>query len=146
VRAKDFLRQQGVPFVERNIENDRQGQMDLYRMTGQLGVPVIADDREAIIGFNQPKLKEMAARHARPKLGLLVANVPEGGVRVGTVRPDTVGERAGLQPNDVVVELSGTPIQTADDLEKVAGRMHFGVPTSMTIQRDGERKTIILRP
>ena len=146
MRAKDFLRQHGVPFVERNIEQDRQGQMELYRMTGQLGVPVIADDQEAIVGFNQPRLKEMAARHARPKLGLLVANAPEGGVRVGGVRPDTVGERAGLQAEDLVVELSGTPIQTADDLEQVAARLRFGIPTSMTIVRDGDRKTLILRP
>ena len=145
MRAKEFLRQHSVPFVERNIEQDRQAQMEVYRMTGQLGVPVIADDREAIIGFNQPRLKEMAARHARPKLGLLVANA-ERGVRVGTVRPDTVGERAELQAGDVVIELSGVPINNADDLEQVAGRMRFGQPTSMTILRNEERKTIILRP
>jgi S1-C subfamily serine protease len=88
----------------------------------------------------------MAARHARPKLGLLVANAPDSGVRVGGVRPDTVGARAGVQPDDVVVEMSGAPVATADDLEKIAARMQFGVPTSMTVLRNGERTTIILRP
>jgi len=115
-------------------------------MTGQLGVPVIADDQEAIVGFNQQRLRAMAARHARPKLGLLVANAEGGGVRVGGVRPDTVSARAGVQVGDVVIELSGAPIATADDLERIAARMQFGIPTSMTLLRDGERQTLILRP
>jgi len=76
VRAKEFLRQANVPFVEWNIEQDRAGQMELYRLTGQLGVPVIADDQEAIVGFNVPRLKAMAERHARPRLGLMVADAP----------------------------------------------------------------------
>src|SRR5215207_6818602 len=99
----------GAPFVERNIENDRAGAQEVYDMTGQLGVPVIADAQEAIVGFNQPKLKAMAARHARPKLGLMVASA-DGGAKVGGVRPDTVGERAGVQAGDVVVEMSGTQV------------------------------------
>lgn len=135
----------GAPFVERNIEQDRAGAQEVYNMTGQLGVPVIADDQEAIIGFDQPRLKAMAARHARPKLGLMVATA-DGGAKVGGVRPETVGERTGVLVGDVVVEMSGTPVTTADDLEKIAGRMRFGNPTSLMVERDGERKTLILRP
>jgi S1-C subfamily serine protease len=114
-------------------------------MTGQLGVPVIADSQEAIVGFNQPRLKAMAARHARPKLGLMVGNA-EGGAKVGGVRPDTVGQRAGVEVGDVVVEMSGLPVGNADELEKAAARMRFGQPTSMQVLRNGERKTLILRP
>jgi glutaredoxin 3 len=145
VRAKEFLRQVGAPFVERNIEDDRQGQMELYRITGQLGVPVIADNQEAIIGFDPKRLQAMAARHARPKLGLIVANAPDG-ARVGAVRPDTVGAAAGVQDGDVVVELSGRPVTNADDLAEIAMHLQFGVPTSMQILRNGERQTLILRP
>jgi glutaredoxin-like YruB-family protein len=145
VRAKDFLRQAGVEFQEKNIEQDRAAQMEVYRRTGQLGVPVIADDQEAIIGFNVPQLREMAARHSRPKLGLRVATTAEG-VKVGGVREDAVTGRAGVQEGDYVVELSGVPVNTTDDLEKIASRMRQGIPTSMTVKRGDERLTLILRP
>ncbi|GEM_PF-5997835 len=114
-------------------------------MTGQLGVPVIADDQEAIIGFNVPRLQQLAARHFRPRLGLLVAPAEEG-VRIGAVRPDTVAARAGLQPGDIVVELSGAPVKTPDDLERIASKMRPGTPTSIMVLRGGERLTLILRP
>ncbi len=146
VRAKDFLRQNSVPFVERNIEQDRAAAQEVYSLTGQMGVPVIADDREAIVGFDQKRLKEMAARHARPRLGLMVANAEGGGVRVGGVRPDTVSDRGGVLVGDVVVEMSGAPVVTTADLEKAAARLRFGQPTSMLVRRADQPVTLILRP
>lgn len=118
-------------------------------MTGQMGVPVIADDQEAIVGFDQPRLQRMAARHRKgPGLGLKVADakeLPEGGARVGGVKPETAGARAGIQPGDVIVELSGTPIHSVEDLAQVGARWQPGRMTSLVVLRGPERLTLFLR-
>ena len=114
--------------------------------TRQMGVPVIADEQEAIVGFDLPRLQRMAARHRRgPGLGLKVTDAKDGpGAYVGGVREGSPGERAGILVGDVIEELSGRPVATVTDLEQIAARRPPGQPTSMTVRRGEERKTLIL--
>jgi S1-C subfamily serine protease len=135
-----------VDFTVRDVSVDRQAAEEMVRRTRQMGVPVIADEQEAIVGFDLPRLQQMAARHrSGPGLGLRVADVPGGqGARVGGVRPGSTAERAGVQVGDVVVELSGRPVGSVADLEQIAARRPAGTPTSMTVERAGERTTLIL--
>jgi glutaredoxin 3 len=44
-QAKQFLQRQGVSFVEKNVAADRRAAMEMVRISGQQGVPVIAVDR-----------------------------------------------------------------------------------------------------
>jgi S1-C subfamily serine protease len=136
-----------VPFEVRDVSVDEQAARDMVARTRQMGVPVIADAQEAIVGFDLPRLQRMVARHRRgPGLGLKVADAPDGpGVHVGSVREDSPGARAGIQADDVIVELSGRPIAGVDDLEQIAAKRPPGQPTSITIRRNGELKTLILR-
>jgi S1-C subfamily serine protease len=135
-----------VAYQERDVSVDRQAANEMMRRTRQMGVPVIADQNEAIVGFDLPRLQRMAARHqAGPGLGLRVKDSPDGpGALVGSVRDGSVGERAGVQAGDVVAELSGMPIQSAADLERIAAQRRAGEPTSMVVRRQGERLTLIL--
>src|ERR1700716_4605043 len=100
----EFLRKQGVPYQEVDVSQNRRAAEEIMRRTGQMGVPVITDAQEAIVGFDLPRLQRMAARHAtRPGLGLVVKDAEDGsGAYVGSVRPGSPGERAGVQPGDVV--------------------------------------------
>jgi len=129
------------------VSEDRTAAQEMLRRTRQMGVPVIADDQEAIIGFDLPRLKRMAARHRRaPGLGLRVTDAKDGpGAYVGSVREGSPGERAGIQPADVIVELSGRPVASVADLEEIAARRAPGQPTSLTVRRAGERTTLILK-
>src|SRR5689334_19979401 len=119
----------------------------MVQRTRQMGVPVIADEQEAIVGFDLPRLQKMAARHRRGGgLGLKVTDAKDGpGVYVGGVREGSPGERAGLEVGDTIVELSGRAVTSVGDLEQVAARRVPGQPTSITIRRQGESKTLILR-
>ena len=74
----------------------------MVQRTRQMGVPVIADEQEAIVGFDVPRLQRMAARHRRaPGLGLKVTDAKDGpGAYVGGVREGSPGERAGLLVGD----------------------------------------------
>lgn len=126
---------------------DRTAAQEMMRRTRQMGVPVIADEQEAIVGFDLPRLQRMAARHRRaPGLGLRVADAKDGpGALVGAVRAGSPGERAGIEAADVIVELSGRTVSSVADLEQIAARRPIGQPTSVTVRRGGDTKTLILR-
>jgi S1-C subfamily serine protease len=136
-----------VPFEVRDVSVDEQAAREMVQRTRQMGVPVIADEQEAIVGFDLPRLQRMAARHRRgPGLGLKVTDAKDGpGAYVGGVREGSPGERAGLEVGDTIIELSGRPVSSVADLEQIAGRRPAGQPTSLIIRRNGEQKTLILR-
>jgi S1-C subfamily serine protease len=125
---------------------DRNAAQEMVRRTRQMGVPVIADEQEAIVGFDLPRLQKMAARHRRaPGLGLRVTDAKDGpGAYVGAVREGSPGERAGILAEDIILELSGRPVASVADLEQISSRRKPGQPTSMTVRRGSETKTLIL--
>jgi S1-C subfamily serine protease len=141
----EFLRKQGVPYQEVDVSVNPRAAEEIMRRTGQMGVPVITDAQEAIVGFDLPRLQRMAARHARPGLGMRVKDAEDGaGAYVGSVRPESPAARAGVQAGDVVEELSGAPVRNSADLERIASQRRPGQPTSITVRRGGERRTLIL--
>jgi S1-C subfamily serine protease len=136
-----------VPFEVRDVSEDEQAAREMVMRTRQMGVPVIADEHEAIVGFDLPRLQRMAARHRRgPGLGLKVTDARDGpGAYVGGVREDSPGARAGVEVGDVIVELSGRPVSSVADLEQIAARRPPNQPTSLMVRRTGELRTLILR-
>jgi len=142
----EFLRKQGVPYQEVDVSQNRSAAEEIMRRTAQMGVPVITDAQEAIVGFDLPRLQRMAARHRpRPGLGMRVKDMDDGsGASVGSVRPDSPAARGGVQPGDIVEELSGLPVRSVADLERIASQRQPGQPTSITVRRGGERRTLIL--
>ncbi len=141
----EFLRKQRVPFREVDVSRDRRAAEDIFRRTGQMGVPVITDAQEAIVGFDVPRLQRMAQRHKPIGLGLRVKDTDdEAGAYVGSVRPDSPAARAGIEPGDVVEELSGVPVRTIADLERIGAQRRPGQPTSVRVRRGDERRTLIV--
>ena len=60
LRAKEFLRKEGVPFDDARRHRGPRGRQEMVQRTRQMGVPVIADEHEAIVGFDLPRLQRMA--------------------------------------------------------------------------------------
>jgi serine protease Do len=131
----------------RDVSVDEVAAREMVQRTRQIGVPVIADAEEAIVGFDLPRLQRMASRHRRgPGLGLRVADAKDGpGAHVGAVREGSIGERAGVQPGDTIIELSGRPVSSVADLEEIASHRPPGVATSLMVRRNGGTQTLILR-
>jgi S1-C subfamily serine protease len=136
-----------VAFDVLDVSVDEHAAREMVQRTHQTGVPVIADEHEAIVGFDLPRLQRMAARHRRGTgLGLKVTDAKDGpGAYVGGVREGSPGERAGLATGDTIIEFSGRAVSSVSDLEQIAARRPPGQPTSLTIKRNGETKTLILR-
>jgi glutaredoxin-like YruB-family protein len=56
---KSWLKQQGIPYTDVDVSSDQRAAEDLVRRTGQQGVPQTDINGEIVVGFNQPKLKEL---------------------------------------------------------------------------------------
>jgi S1-C subfamily serine protease len=130
-----------VPFQERDVLADQRAAQELVQRTGQYGVPVIAVNGDVIIGFDRPRLEQLAQRFGRqaqrPRLGLLARDVTGVGVEVGGARPGSPAERAGFRAGDVLVAIDGTPIRSMADLERVVQQAPRGVPIEVQVRRGG---------
>ena len=62
VRAKEFLSQKGISYIEHNVAQDREAAKEMIKKSGQMGVPVILIDSEFVVGFNKPKLEELLSK------------------------------------------------------------------------------------
>jgi glutaredoxin 3 len=158
-RTKEFLRSHNVPFVDKNVAQDRMAAVEMVRRSGQQGVPVVATEDEVIVGFDQVRLGRIAKQFAAPKrppFGVMAANVsdyfashPEAasaapgvtsGVYVGKVRPGTVAASAGLQPGDVIVGFAGKRVRNLPGLDKLVESVSAGDEVSVTFYRSGSEE------
>ena len=57
VYAKDYFKNKGVAFEDKNVSNDRAAGQEMIAKSGQMGVPVIDIDGQIIVGF-QPNVFE----------------------------------------------------------------------------------------
>ena len=58
-RAKDYLSQKGIKFVNHNVAEDRDAAKEMIKKSGQMGVPVIIIDGEVVVGFNKSLLDSL---------------------------------------------------------------------------------------
>ncbi|WP_374718541.1 glutaredoxin family protein [Parageobacillus toebii] len=62
VMVKNFLREQGVPFEEVNVQRDPIAARKLVETTGQIGVPQIEIDGQWVIGFDLNAIMQLLQR------------------------------------------------------------------------------------
>ncbi len=58
VKVKDFLKQNDIPFEERNAEQNRAYADEVFKKSGGYAVPVVDIDGTIMIGFNVKRMKE----------------------------------------------------------------------------------------
>mgnify|MGYP001594786437 CR=1 FL=1 len=56
VRAKDYLKEKEIPFVNIDVSSDEIGLQEMVKVSGQMGVPVFVIDGDIIVGFDRPKI------------------------------------------------------------------------------------------
>lgn len=67
---------------------------------------------------------------------------PPPGAEIGEVRESSPAEEAGLRAGDVVTELDGAKIQSADDLVAAIAALRPGDEVELTVRSDGETRTV----
>ena len=68
------------------------------------------------------------------------------GVEVIEVVPGGPAARAGIQAEDLLVELDGTPVRGTDDVQRLMGDEAIGRSVRATIARDGELRGVTVTP
>lgn len=57
--TKEFFGKNNVEYQEMNVATDATARDEMIQKSGQMGVPVIDIDGKIVIGFDQPRLKEL---------------------------------------------------------------------------------------
>jgi len=150
-QAKMYLNQRGVPFVERDVSVDQQAAMEMMRLSGQRGVPVIAIDGQMVLGFNRPAIDQLLQQRMNtpPKLGVAVADAQRigekkgealpAGAYVGRVNPGSAAAYAGLRARDVIVGLANQPVRTDQDVHRIMEGLRNNAVVPITIWRGGQQ-------
>lgn len=60
--AKQFFTDNNVTFSDFDVSNDMAKQQEMISKSGQLAVPVIDVGGEIVVGFNEPKLRELLGK------------------------------------------------------------------------------------
>ncbi len=152
-QAKRFLSELGVDYTEFDVSRDRAAAEEMTRLTGQMGVPVIVVDGQIVVGFDRARLQQLLARvndHKRLHFGLKVADAsrmaqkfgvtPVSGAVVGAVSPASPGEKAGLQPGDIITEVNLRRINNADDLAQALASLEAGNIVTIIFLRGGQSR------
>ena len=64
------------------------------------------------------------------------------GAGIAEVRPGTPAAEAGLQNGDVVTEVDGESVESADELRQLIDAKRPGDKAELTVQRDGDTQTL----
>jgi len=59
--AKDFFSANGVAFTDYNVATDLEKRKEMITKSGQMGVPVITVGDQYVVGFDEPRLRELLA-------------------------------------------------------------------------------------
>jgi S1-C subfamily serine protease len=68
------------------------------------------------------------------------------GLLVTRVAPSGPAQEAGLEADDVILELSGAPVASPADLASLADRVDPGGSAPLLVIRGGRSQTLRLRP
>jgi S1-C subfamily serine protease len=70
----------------------------------------------------------------------------EAGVEVVEVVEDSPAARAGLRPEDLILDVDGTPVEGADDLQRLMVGELIERPITATVFRDGHMLSVVVVP
>ncbi len=57
--AKAFFDENGVEYTDYNVAEDHEKAREMVERSGQMGVPVIFIGDEMVIGFDEPRIREL---------------------------------------------------------------------------------------
>ena len=143
---------------------DYNAAMEMVKLSGQQGVPVIASDGDVILGFDQGRLARLVEKYAAPKrppLGLMAAEAETflRNVRSslaitlkmskasmsGKRRPNSVAAKAGLKSGDIIVAAANKRVQNLAALDKLIDTLKTGDSISIRYYRGKEDQVATLQ-
>lgn len=92
---------------------------------------------------SMPRINGMDFSYSRkPRLGLEIQDLAEGkGVKVLDVDSDTPAAKAGMQKDDVILDIDGKAVASVDELKEKVKNLKEGDTIKVTYQRSGKTQT-----
>ncbi len=59
--AKEFFTANNVAFTDYNVATDLEKRKEMIDKSGQMGVPVITIGDQFVVGFDEPRIRELLA-------------------------------------------------------------------------------------
>mgnify|MGYP003395028355 FL=1 len=59
VRVKQFLKENNILFLERDVSVDKLAADEMVKKSGQMGVPVLDIDGQIAVGFDKDRIKQL---------------------------------------------------------------------------------------
>lgn len=59
MKVKEFFKENNIEFTEVDVSKNPTAAHEMVDKSGQMGVPVIDVKGEILVGFNEPKLREV---------------------------------------------------------------------------------------
>ena len=59
--AKEFFTANNVAFTDYNVASDLEKRKEMIDKSGQMGVPVITIGDQFVVGFDEPRIRELLA-------------------------------------------------------------------------------------
>lgn len=156
-QLKSYLNQRGVAFTEYDVSRDRNAAMEMVRISGQQGVPVLTVEGQVVVGFDRPRIDRLLAQRAAgpPRLGAAIADSARIGARKGTVFPTgayvgrvdgaSVAGRAGIQAGDVITGLAGQQVTTDRDVDRIMATVKRDESIVVEVWRANQTLSLTLR-
>jgi serine protease Do len=97
------------------------------------------EDRDALVAA-QPTERGalgLSVQPLTPELANQLGIEPRDGLVVRSVQPGSAAARGGLQPEDVIVEVNGTPVRDTEQLKSALGKPAAGGSNVFLVQREG---------
>jgi len=69
-------------------------------------------------------------------------NIPQKGVVVQDVKPNSFGDDIGLQRGDIIIEINRKPVNSDDDFRKIQSQLKGGDDVAMLVRQGGRGDTI----
>lgn len=57
--AKDFFKENNIAYTEYDVSVDMDKRNEVVKKSGQMSVPVITIGNDLIVGFNEPRIREL---------------------------------------------------------------------------------------
>ena len=57
--AKNFFNQNKIAYIDYNVQEDQDKAREMVERSGQMGVPVIFIGDDMVIGFDEPRIREL---------------------------------------------------------------------------------------
>jgi uncharacterized iron-regulated protein len=109
-----------------------------------LSWPQAADCRELKASYADALFIIRPLAEDPPRLGIAM-DAHEQGVRIASVKPESLAAVSGLKEGDIITELAGRPVKSMQRLRSQVMRQPAGTWLPLVLLRDRERQDVIIR-